>query len=157
MMTMRHVVSFSTSKKNLLFGMICFLFLSSSFATNYTSISNGSYNDCSIWDNGCPPNQIPFGDTVIINHDVDASSSMEIYGVLIVNASGDFSCDNDCDVYQTGRIDVNGIFLLTADLEMRGYLYNSGLSIIQYLFRAAPYELTTWIGVLIMIKLTILM
>ena len=26
-----------------------------------------------------------------------------------------------------------------------------GLSIIQYLFRAAPYELTTWIGVLIIL------
>ena len=55
-------------------GLLVVFFVFDSKATVYTTISDGSYNDCAIWDNGCPANSIPVGDTVIINHNVDASS-----------------------------------------------------------------------------------
>ena len=50
----------------------------SAYSTVYTTISDGSYNNCTIWDNGCPNNSIQQGDTVIINHVVNANSSMNI-------------------------------------------------------------------------------
>ena len=107
------------------------LFASDSNATVYTSINNGQYNNCNIWTNGCAPNEIQAGDTVIVNHNVDASSSMEISGVLIINASGDLSLVNDVDLYQSGRLEVYGTLSILADFDMRGTMYNSGLSIIQ--------------------------
>ena len=115
----------SFSQRFLLVGLFAMLYSLDVDATTYTSISDGSYNDCSIWDNGCPPNQITVGDTVIINHNVDASSSMEVYGVLIVNVPGDFSCDNDISLEESGRIDVSGNFTLLAELNLNGYLRKS--------------------------------
>ena len=103
------------------------------FSANYTTIADGSYNDCSIWDNGCPPNNIPAGDTVFINHVVNASSSMVVDGVLIVNASGDFSNDNDMITEIGSSFLVNGTFSLVGELEINGEMFNVGSSSIEYL------------------------
>ena len=100
-------------------------------ATVYTSQNNGQYDNCNIWTNGCAPNEIQVGDTVIVNHNIDASSSMEISGVLIINATGDLSHVNDVDLYQSGRLEVYGTLSIQAEFNMRGTMYNSGLSIIQ--------------------------
>jgi len=102
------------------------------FATTYTTIADGSYNDCSIWDNGCPNNSIQSGDTVIINHVVNASSSMNVMGVLIVNVSGNFSTNNDIDLDDAGYLYVDGIFNLTGEINLNGYFYNTGFSVIEY-------------------------
>jgi hypothetical protein len=101
-------------------------------ATVYTSIANGQYDNCNIWTNGCAPNEINVGDTVIVNHDVVASSSMQISGVLIINVSGQLTHVNDVDVEDFGVMEVNGTFSLTAELNQNGYYYNSGLSIVEY-------------------------
>ena len=100
-------------------------------ATVYTSQNNGQYDNCNIWTNGCAPNEIQAGDTVIVNHNVEASSSMEISGVLIINVSGDLSHVNDVDLFQSGRLEVYGTLSIQAEFNMRGTMYNSGLSIIQ--------------------------
>jgi gliding motility-associated-like protein len=116
-----------------LLGVLMFAICLNANANNYTTISNGSYNDCSIWDNGCPDNNIQLGDTVFINHVITASSSMNIFGVLIINASGNFSMDNDMDLNDIGYIFVEGIFGLDAELNLNGFFYNSGYSVIDYL------------------------
>ena len=110
------------------------LFLSNTgFSIRYTSIADGSYNDCSIWDNGCPNNTIQVGDTVIINHVVNASSSMNVIGVLIVNVSGDFSTNNDMETQIGSTFIVDGSFGLTGELEVNGEMFNSGFSSIEFL------------------------
>ncbi len=110
------------------------LFLSNTgFSITYTSIADGSYNDCSIWDNGCPNNTIQVGDTVIINHVVNASSSMNVIGVLIVNVSGDFSTNNDMETQIGSTFIVDGSFGLTGELEVNGEMFNSGFSSIEFL------------------------
>ena len=110
------------------------LFLSNTgFSITYTSIADGSYNDCSIWDNGCPNNTIQVGDTVIINHVVNASSSMNVIGVLIVNVSGDFSANNDMETQIGSTFIVDGSFGLTGELEVNGEMFNSGFSSIEFL------------------------
>lgn len=108
------------------------LFTSDVSATVYTSQNNGQYDNCNIWTNGCAPNEIQVGDTVIVNHVVVASSSMQIYGVLIISASGDLSHVNDVDIEESGVMEVNGTFSLTAELNQNGYYYNSGMSIVEY-------------------------
>ena len=57
---------------------------------------------------------------------------MDIEGVLIVNNSGNFSCDNDIDIDDIARLEVNGNFTLMAELNHNGYFYNSGFSVIEY-------------------------
>ncbi len=106
-------------------------FVSDASATVYTSISDGQYDNCNIWDNGCAPNEILMGDTVIINHDVEASSSMEIGGVLIINSTGELSLVNDVELFQSGFLTVDGSLSILAELDMQGTMYNSGLSIIE--------------------------
>tara|TARA_B100001287_G_scaffold176771_1_gene149036 strand:+ start:1414 stop:3330 length:1917 start_codon:yes stop_codon:yes gene_type:complete len=104
---------------------------SNSYANTYISVNDGQYDNCNIWTNGCAPNEIAEGDTVIINHDVDASSSLEISGVLIVNISGSLTLTNNVELDQSGWLEVYGTLVLTADLEMNGTMYNSGISIIE--------------------------
>ena len=106
-------------------------FVSDASATVYTSISDGQYDNCNIWDNGCAPNEIQVGDTVIINHDVEASSSMEIGGVLIINSTGELSHVNDVELFQSGFLSVDGTLSILAEFDMQGTMYNSGLSIIE--------------------------
>lgn len=103
------------------------------FSANYTTIADGSYNDCSIWDNGCPPNNIPAGDTVFINHVVNASSSIDVEGVLIINVSGDLSTDNDMNTEVGSFFFMNGSLNVQAELEVNGEMFNSGSSTIEYL------------------------
>ena len=102
-------------------------------AAVYTSIANGSYNDCAIWDIGCPNNSIQSGDTVIINHIIAASSSMYVKGVLIVNNTGSFSTSNDMEIDLLGTFTNNGIFICNAEYEVNGYFYQSGTATIQFL------------------------
>lgn len=111
--------------------MVFFVF--DSKATVYTSIADGSYNDCSIWDNGCPGNLIPVGDTVIINNDIGASSTMSIRGVLIINSSGSLATSNYAEIQETGTMINEGDFVCNAEFEINGYFYQSGLATIQYL------------------------
>lgn len=103
------------------------------FSANYTTIADGSYNDCSIWDNGCPPNNIPAGDTVFINHVVNASSSIDVEGVLIINVSGDLNTDNDMNTEVGSFFFMNGSLSVQAELEVNGEMFNSGSSTIEYL------------------------
>jgi hypothetical protein len=114
-------------------GLLVVFFVFDSKATVYTTISDGSYNDCAIWDNGCPANSIPVGDTVIINHNVDASSSMVIRGVLIVNSIGSLTTSNYTEIQETGTITNEGDFICNDELEINGYFYQSGLATIDYL------------------------
>ena len=110
------------------------LFISNTaFSVTYTTISDGSYNDCSIWDNGCPNNNIQQGDTVIINHLVNASSSMNISGVLMISPTGSFSSNNDIDLSTTGYVFNDGALTIDAEFHLDGYFYNSGLSVIYFL------------------------
>lgn len=111
--------------------MVFFVF--DSKATVYTSIADGSYNDCSIWDNGCPGNLIPVGDTVIINNVIGASSTMNIRGVLIINSSGSLATSNYAEIQETGTMINEGDFVCNAEFEINGYFYQSGLATIQYL------------------------
>ena len=124
--------SFLYNLSTVLFPLFLVLIAFESKATVYTSIANGQYDNCNIWTNGCAPNEINVGDTVIVNHDVVASSSMQISGVLIINVSGQLTQVNDVDVEDFGVMEVNGTFSLTAELNQNGYYYNSGLSIVEY-------------------------
>ena len=45
--------------------IVLMFFVFDSKATVYTSIADGNYNNCAIWDVGCPNNTIQNGDTVI--------------------------------------------------------------------------------------------
>lgn len=104
-----------------------------SWSAVYTSIADGSYNDCSIWDNGCPGNLIPVGDTVVINNSVGVSLSMIIRGVLIINGSGSLATSNYVEISETGTMINDGDVVCNAEFEINGYFYQSGLATIQYL------------------------
>ena len=119
-------------KATFISGLLMFWVFESKAAV-YTSIANGSYNDCAIWDIGCPNNSIQSGDTVIINHIIAASSSMYVKGVLIVNNTGSFSTSNDMEIDLLGTFTNNGIFICNAEYEVNGYFYQSGTATIQFL------------------------
>ncbi|MEJ6638429.1 MAG: gliding motility-associated C-terminal domain-containing protein [Crocinitomicaceae bacterium] len=114
-------------------GAFMFFFSMVSWSAVYTSIADGSYNDCSIWDNGCPGNLIPVGDTVVINNVVGVSSPMTIRGVLIINGSGSLATSNYAEISETGTMINDGDFVCNAEFEINGYFYQSGLATIQYL------------------------
>ena len=126
-----NILSFFNGFAPAVFILLAVFFVSDASATVYTSISDGQYDNCNIWDNGCAPNEIQVGDTVIINHDVEASSSMEISGVLIINSTGELSHANDVDLLQSGFLSVDGTLSILAEFDMQGTMYNSGLSIIE--------------------------
>ena len=86
-------MSFSNGLLNLIAFIFAILFASDAMATVYTSINNGQYDNCNIWSNGCASNEIQAGDTVIVNHIIDVTSSMEISGVLIINTWKPKSCE----------------------------------------------------------------
>lgn len=109
------------------------LLSNTAFSITYTSIADGSYNDCSVWDNGCPNNNIQQGDTVIINHVVTSSSSMNVNGVLLINVSGSFSSSNDMEIASVGEINNNGSLTIDSELHLDGTFINSGLSVIYLL------------------------
>ena len=111
-----------------LLGVLIFAVCLNTNATTYTTVSSGSYNDCSIWD-VCPPNNLSASDTVIINHAVDASSSFDIDGVLIINATGSYTNDNDINVWAGGTLEVYGSLNVSAELHLDGTMYNSGVVI----------------------------
>ena len=97
---------------------------STSTATVYTSISDGSYNDCTIWDNGCPNNNIQENDTVIINHVVTANSSMNVQGTLILGVNGSFSNSNTIEITLVGVVVNQGDFVTDNPLNINGTFYN---------------------------------
>ena len=117
----------STSR---LFALSVFVFFISmcSWSTVYTSISDGSYNNCGIWDNGCPSNSIQFGDTVVINHAVASTSSLDVKGVLLINSIGSYSNSNSIDINELGTVFNDGVLTCNSELEVNGYFYQSGTS-----------------------------
>ena len=131
MKNLPNILSFFNGLAPAMLTFLAMFFVSDASATVYTSISDGQYDNCNIWDNGCAPNEILMGDTVIINHDVEASSSMEIGGVLIINSTGELSLVNDVELFQSGFLTVDGSLSILAELDMQGTMYNSGLSIIE--------------------------
>ena len=126
-----NILSFFNGLAPAMLTFLAVFFVSDASATVYTSIADGQYDNCNIWDNGCAPNEILMGDTVIINHDVEASSSMEIGGVLIINSTGELSLVNDVELFQSGFLTVDGSLSILAELDMQGTMFNSGLSIIE--------------------------
>ena len=97
--------------------IFCFLFiicgnLNAQFT--YTTVSNGSWNSASTWDNGIPPNTLPFGDSIIINHDVIFNANTIIQGVLIVGANG---------VLNNSTVDLR----IGAGVQNQGELFNLSL------------------------------
>ena len=101
-----------------------FGFIFSANATVYTTISDGSYNNCTIWDNGCPNNSIQQGDTVIINHVVNANSSMNVQGTLILGANGVFNTSNTLEVTAVGIFINQGDFVTDNTLNINGTFFN---------------------------------
>ena len=112
-----------------LLGVLIFAVCLNANATTYTTISSGSYNDCSIWDNGCAPNTISANDTVIINHAVSANSSFDIDGVLIINATGSYTNNNDINISFDGFLENFGSINVPAEIHLDGTVYNSGVFI----------------------------
>ena len=112
-----------------LLGILIFAVCLNTNAITYTTISSGSYNDCSIWDIGCPPNNLSAGDTVIINHAVNATSSTDVSGVIIIGATGSYTNTNDMTVWSDGSMEVYGSLSVSADLHLDGILNNSGVVI----------------------------
>ena len=110
-------------------GVLIFAIGFNANSTTYTTISSGSYNDCSIWDIGCPPNNLSAGDTVIINHAVDASSSTNVSGVMIIGATGSYTNSNDMNIWSDGMLEVFGSVSVPAELHLDGILNNSGVII----------------------------
>ena len=73
--------------------------------TNYTTISDGSWSSSSTWDaNGIPPDPLPAADSIFIQNDVTVTSSIEILGVITIEASHTLTATNQFDV---GRGSVN--------------------------------------------------
>ena len=95
------------------------------FATTYTTIADGSYNDCAIWDNGCPNNTIQQGDTVIINHVLSSSSTMYVEGVLKVSPTGSLSTSNSINVEESGILSNDGDLICNSEFEIDGYFYQN--------------------------------
>ncbi|MEC8968242.1 MAG: gliding motility-associated C-terminal domain-containing protein [Bacteroidota bacterium] len=87
----------------------------------YTTVSNGSWNSASTWDNGIPPNTLPFGDSIIINHDVIFNATTTIQGVLIVGANG---------VLNNSTVDLR----IGAGVQNQGELFNYGRMILNSLY-----------------------
>ncbi len=61
-----NILSFFNGLAPAMLTFLAVFFVSDASATVYTSISDGQYDNCNIWDNGCAPNEILMGDTVII-------------------------------------------------------------------------------------------
>jgi len=104
-----------------------FSFIFSANATVYTTISDGSYNNCTIWDNGCPNNNIQQGDTVIINHVVNANSSMNVQGTLILGANGVFNSSNTLEITAVGIFINQGNFTTDNTLNINGTFFNEAI------------------------------
>ena len=101
-------------------------------ATVYTTISDGSYNNCTIWDNGCPNNSIQQGDTVIINHVVTANSSMNVQGTLILGVNGVFNTSNTLEVTAIGIFINQGDFVTDNTLNINGTFFNEATVCLLY-------------------------
>lgn len=112
-----------------LLGVLIFAVCLNANATTYTTISSGSYYDCSIWSSGCAPTTISANDTVIINHAVSATSTFDIDGVLIINATGSYTNNNDIDISVDGFLENFGSINVPAELHLDGTVYNSGIFI----------------------------
>jgi gliding motility-associated-like protein len=126
-----NISPFLNNLSALMTSIVLMFFVFDAKATVYTSIADGNYNNCAIWDVGCPNNTIQNGDTVIINHVISASSSMNIEGVLEINPSGSFTNTNTIDVNALGVVSNDGYFSTLGELHLDGYFFNSSVSEIQ--------------------------
>jgi len=104
-----------------------FLFLNSGFSqTIYISTSDGNYSNCLNWSPSCPPNLIPIGDSVIINHDIMLTADLKIAGSLTINSGKELSGNKSISVGLSGGIYNNGNLDIGQDLDNYGSFYNNG-------------------------------
>ncbi|MEQ8909367.1 MAG: T9SS type A sorting domain-containing protein [Vicingaceae bacterium] len=99
-----------------------FIFLSTTlFATTYTTVSDGNWNDNATWDaNGKPGGYIGSGDEVIINHDVTLNQNFGYAGSLIINNSGSLvGTNHNIALYNGASLNASG------PLTVKNYTLNS--------------------------------
>ena len=87
---------------------------------------NGAYNNCAIWSPTCPPNPIPLGDTVIIQHNIGLVADLDIEGVLIIDSLATLSGNHEIKILPSGTVYNNGAINITDEMHVDGSLYNSG-------------------------------
>ena len=103
-----------------------FLITSNAYSVNYTTIANGNYNNCAIWNPGCPPNPINFGDTVFIQHNIILQFNINIDGVVIIDPAASVSGNFDIDISIQGTLINDGNINISQGLHIDGDFYNNG-------------------------------
>ena len=98
---------------------------SKSYSSTNITISSGAYDDCSIWLFDCASDQILWGDTVIISHDITLSSDINVDGVLIVNSSGIISGVYQVNVSEIGELTNDGILNVYIDKPLLFFIPNA--------------------------------
>lgn len=103
------------------------------FATTFTTVSNGDWNDNSTWDaNGKPGTYWGTSDQVVINHTINLDQNVGYAGSLTINSSGSLSSTNrnvalynGASIIANGNLTVNNLTLnatsngsITAPLEV---------------------------------------
>ena len=102
-------------------------------AINYYSAAAGLYNNAGSWTviPGVPPNTIPVGDTVFINHNITTTGNIDIDGVLEIGVAGILAGGHSIKIEFDGYLNNDGNINITKDLHIDGYLYNTGLILVQ--------------------------
>jgi hypothetical protein len=95
---------------SLAFSLITFL----SFSQTFTSTRDGDYTTGGIWVGGSAPSTtINSGVTVIIGHNVNMNSNIEVKGgVLIINSTGTFTGSKDLKIKDGGTFTADGLVTL---------------------------------------------
>jgi cytoskeletal protein CcmA (bactofilin family) len=113
-------------KRNILLTLAFFIVCYVSFGTTYTSIADGDWDDDAFWDaNGAPPNTLPAGDIVIVDHVIDIDADIEIAGTMTVN--GTLTTSNAKKIGEmTGTFTNNGTITIKQIEKVDGNFTNNG-------------------------------
>jgi len=111
-----------TSTKNIhriLISLLAVLFSINTFATVYSTTSNGNWTSNNIWTPSKPSYAWGFNDTVIVNNNVNMNTNLSVYGTLIIAQAAELTSTNkSVTVMESATLTNNGILTVksfTAD------------------------------------------
>jgi len=94
--------------------------------TNYSTIGNGDFDDCTIWTVTCPPDPLPFGDSIFLNHVINLTGNIDISGVMVIGSGGEINGNKNIKIDPSGTIINNGRIDIQKDFHNDGSWYNNG-------------------------------
>lgn len=88
----QRVMNNSTNNfRSILSLLIAVLFSINTFATVYTTTSNGNWTSNSIWSPSKPNYTWGFNDTVVVNHNINLNTNLYVYGKLVISQGAELT------------------------------------------------------------------